>query len=104
MSQLEKRCEAGDKPCDRPFFNNAPKSKKPACSGHYQRERRAMKKEGGEQPVGDVREYGVGHNRVSGSVSDENYKVLEAEAKKHHDGSMYALVREVMTIYAQGIK
>jgi hypothetical protein len=49
---------------------------------------------------GEVRSYGEGHKRVSGCVSNARYSKLKAQADRLYGGSMYALVQDVMSRFA----
>lgn len=82
--------------CTKPVFA------KEKCSAHYQRDRRealGLKVVSKGKPV---KQYGGGYNRVSGCVTDDRFKKLKVLADREHGGSMYSLVQEVMSLYADG--
>ena len=89
--QTEHCCEEG---CTKPIFQK----KLRLCSGHYQRRRRKKEVEG------PIRSYGAGRKRVSGCVDEERFAKLKAEADKSHGGSIYSLIQDAMSVYADGLE
>lgn len=83
--------------CDEPGCPKHVFAKK-KCAGHYQQLRR------NGVITGQVREYGAGCNRISGSVNDDRFQKLEAYAKEFHDGSVYAAVQEIVTSFIDDLE
>lgn len=83
-------CKTGD---GKPIFT----VKSGLCSACYQRDRR------GQELTTPIREYGEGHNRVSGSINDKRYAAFKKYAEKHHDGSEYKAVQEIISLFVDGL-